>query len=88
MVRALYEHIGKRPKFISIPALPARVIVRGLAAIGISPIEPQHLEIALKDYIFDNGRAKELIGWRPKKDDIQSAISAFNDQIRRMEAGS
>lgn len=88
MVQALYEHIGRRPRFISIPALPARAIVRGLSAIGLSPIEPQHLEIALKDYVFDNGRAKELIGWWPKKDDIQSAISALDDHIRRMKAES
>ncbi|MBN1574789.1 MAG: NAD(P)-dependent oxidoreductase [Deltaproteobacteria bacterium] len=87
MAQALYEHIGRRPKFISIPALPARIVVRGLSAMGLSPIEPQHLEIALKDYVFDNSRAKELIGWRPKKDDIESAKAAFDDHIKRMEVG-
>jgi hypothetical protein len=28
-----------------------------------------------------------LMGWRPKKDDIESAKAAFDDHIRRMEAG-
>jgi nucleoside-diphosphate-sugar epimerase len=78
MTLALYEHAGTRPRFISIPAGIARVAVRGLSAVGLSPIEPQHLEIALHDYIFDNRRAKELIGWRPKKNDIESMMAAFD----------
>jgi dTDP-glucose 4,6-dehydratase len=85
LIQSLYEHAGTKPKFISIPALPARIIVKGLSVIGLSPIEPQHLEIALEDYVFDNRRAKELIGWRPKKDDIESAISAYDEHVKKLE---
>ncbi len=85
MAQALYEHAGTRPRFISIPKLPARLIVRGLSMVGLSPIEPQHLEIALHDYIFDNRRAKELIGWRPKKNDIESAAAAFDEHMGRLK---
>ena len=34
------------------------------------------LEIALRDHVFDNGLAKKLLKWRPRKSDIESAIDA------------
>ena len=42
MAEALYKHAGKPPKFIIINASVARAIVAVLAALHISPIEPQH----------------------------------------------
>jgi nucleoside-diphosphate-sugar epimerase len=81
---ALYAHAGKRPRFISVNATLARTVVRGLSAVGLSPIEPQHLEIALRDYVFDNRHAKEVLGWRPEKSDIESAKAAFDYHTERL----
>lgn len=83
MVEALYRHANRKPKFIVINAGVARVAVRLLSALHISPLEPQHLEIALRDYIFDNTRAKEILGWRPTKDDIQSSIEAYDYLVKQ-----
>jgi nucleoside-diphosphate-sugar epimerase len=83
MAEALYKHAGKPPKFIIINAAVARAIVAVLAALHVSPIEPQHLEIALRDYVFDNSRAKEVLGWKPAKDDIQSSIVAYDYQMKK-----
>lgn len=77
MVKALCNHAGKKEKIISIPAPLARAIVRALSFFGLSPLEPQHLEIALRDYVFDNSRAKKELGWQPTKNDIESAIDAY-----------
>jgi 2-alkyl-3-oxoalkanoate reductase len=77
MTTALFMHAGKKPKKLKIPAGLARFAVRLLSRLGISPLEPQHLEIALKDYVFDIGRAKAL-GWEPLKDDIQSSRDAYD----------
>ncbi|HEY9159954.1 MAG TPA: NAD(P)-dependent oxidoreductase [Desulfomonilia bacterium] len=87
MTTALFRHAGKRPRELNIPAGLARFAVRLLSVLGISPLEPQHLEIALKDYVFDIKRAKAL-GWKPLKDDIQSAKDAYDwlikqEQIKR-----
>ena len=79
---ALYSHAGTRPKFISVPAAVARAAVRTLSFFGVSPLEPQHLEIALRDYVFDNSRAKELLKWKPSKNDIESAIEAYDWHIK------
>jgi dTDP-glucose 4,6-dehydratase len=83
MAEALYKHAGKPPKFIVINACVARAAVALLSALHISPIEPQHLEIALRDYLFDNSLAKGTLGWKPVKDDIQSSIAAYDYQLKR-----
>jgi len=84
MAEALYGHAGKQPKFIIINASVARAIVKLLAALHISPIEPQHLEIALRDYVFDSSLAKKVLGWKPAKDDIQSSIAAYDYQLKKL----
>jgi nucleoside-diphosphate-sugar epimerase len=82
LVEALFEHAGKKPKIISVPAWIARTLVKGLSAIKLSPVEPQHLEIALRDYVFDNTRAKKTLGWKPVKNDIESTIDAYEYHIK------
>lgn len=77
MVKALFNYAGKKEKILSVPAPLARGIVKTLSVFGLSPLEPQHLEIALRDYVFDNSRAKKLLGWHPEKNDIESAIDAY-----------
>ena len=84
MAEALYRHAGKPPKFIVINASVARAAVSMLSALHLSPIEPQHLEIALRDYVFDNSLARETLGWKPVKDDIQSSIAAYDYQLKKL----
>ncbi len=84
MAEALYNHAGKPPNFIIINASLARAIIAVLAALHISPLEPQHLEIALRDYVFDSSLAKKVLGWKPAKDDIQSSIAAYDYQLKKL----
>jgi nucleoside-diphosphate-sugar epimerase len=77
LVSALFAHAGKKEKIIAVPAKLARSLVKGLSHLKLSPLEPQHLEIALRDYVFDNTRAKKVLGWKPAKTDIESAIDAY-----------
>lgn len=80
---ALYEHAGTRARFINVPAGLARAAVKALSRFGLSPIEPQHLEIALRDYVFDNSRARSVLGWRPTRNDTESAIEAYDWHLGR-----
>jgi len=54
-----------------------RFAVKWLSAMKLSPLAPPHLEIALRDHLFDNGLAKRLLGWQPRRTDIESALDAF-----------
>jgi nucleoside-diphosphate-sugar epimerase len=82
MTTELFRHAGKVPRELKIPAGMARFAIRLLSGIGISPLEPQHLEIALKDYVFDIKMAKAL-GWKPSKDDIQTARDTYDWLINK-----
>ncbi len=74
----LYKHAGKVPKVISPSAKTLRFVVKLLNKLHISPIRPQHLEIALRDYMFDNSLAKKTLGWSPTKDDIKSMCDTYD----------
>ncbi|MGV9198245.1 MAG: NAD-dependent epimerase/dehydratase family protein [Promethearchaeia archaeon] len=78
MVTTLYEYAGKTPKFLSLNAGVLRALVKFLNFLHLSPIEPQHLEIALKDYIFDNRKAKKILGWQPTRTDEESACDTYD----------
>jgi len=75
---ALYDHAGKTPRLISLNATLARIAVKGLSVIGLSPVEAHHLEIALRDHVLDNGLAKAVLKWEPRKTDVESAMDAYD----------
>lgn len=75
---ALLNHAGKPVRLTSIPGGIARFMVKVLHPLHLSPVEPQHLEIALRDYIFDASLVKMSLGWAPTKNDVQSAIDTYD----------
>lgn len=77
MLVALYEHAQKIPRFTNLTPGFARFMVKILHKLHLSPVQPQHLEIALRDYVFDTTRAKDILGWKPTKTDIESAIDTY-----------
>lgn len=78
VVKALYDRAGKDPKIRSLNPRLARFLVRVLHKLRLSPVEPQHLEIVLRDYVFDASKAKRVLGWRPKRGDVQSAVDTYD----------
>lgn len=81
---ALFQHAGKVPKFINLNPSLARFLVKLLSIFHLSPVEPQHLEIALRDYVFDTTKAKELLGWTPSKSDIESIRDSYDWYVREV----
>ncbi len=78
LIIGLHEHAGTRPRLLSINPTLARLVVRGLSALRLSPLQPHHLEIALRDHVFDNRLAKRILGWQPQKTDLESAVDAYD----------
>ncbi|MBD3256496.1 MAG: NAD-dependent epimerase/dehydratase family protein [Candidatus Lokiarchaeota archaeon] len=85
VIIALYEHAGRTPKFISIRAGILRALVKFLSFLHVSPIEPQHLEIALKDYTFDTTKVKKILGWKPTRTDSESACDTYDWYVQKVE---
>ncbi|MEX2717338.1 MAG: NAD-dependent epimerase/dehydratase family protein [Candidatus Sigynarchaeota archaeon] len=85
IIVALYEHAGKPVKITSFSPGVARLLVKLLHKLHLSPVEPQHLEIALRDYMFDTTLAKEILGWKPTKTDIESTIDTYDWYVNTLE---
>lgn len=85
MIIALYEHAGKTPRFFALGAGTLRSLVKILNFLHLSPIEPQHLEIALKDYTFDNTKVKNILGWKPTRTDSESACDTYNWYVKTLQ---
>jgi len=85
MIVALYEYAGKTPKFLALGARTLRSLVKILSFLHISPIEPQHLEIALKDYTFDTTKVKNLLGWKPTRTDSESACDTYDWYVESLK---
>ncbi len=74
--RRLRDRLGSRSPIIPVPLALARAAFRLLLAIGRSPLEPEHVEIAFSDYVFDTQRAKRLLVWRPAMDNVDALAAA------------
>ena len=80
-VRALIRHAGTRSPVIKIPAWLLRNAARGLYAVGLSPIVPEHYILADTNFVLDISAAREELGWRPRYDNIEMMCAAYDSYI-------
>lgn len=77
MWRRLRDRVGSRSRVVAVPRPLLHMIGRALLAARRSPVEPEHLPIALGDYLFDIRRARELLAWRPSKDNVAALAETY-----------
>jgi len=77
-VEALFQKTGQEPRLLCLPEKPVKAIIGVWARVGSPPISPQHLELALKDSIFDISRANRVLGWEPAFTDLQSNLDTLD----------
>ncbi len=77
-VDALIAHARSRSRVIPIPAGLLRAAARGLGLVGLSPIVPEHYLLADSTFILDTGRARSVLGWRPRLDNVALMIDAYD----------
>ncbi len=76
MTRRLRQEMGSRSPVTAVPPWLARAVFKLLLVIGRSPLEPEHVEIAFRDYVFDIEKAKRVLGWRPQMDNVRALLAA------------
>ncbi len=76
-VADLAREFGLRP--LTLPAAPARLAARAVAALPLLPPAVEWAEAVSHPAIMDTARAKEQLGWAPRF----SAIEALRDTLRR-----
>ena len=75
--RQLRDRVSSRSLVIPLPRPLLRGLLRTLAAMGRSPLQPEHVSIALADYVFDIRKAKARLGWHPVKSNVDALEETY-----------
>lgn len=76
-LRALAEHLGRRPKIYSLPVGLFKGIMRTFHLLGIAPMEPDHYELADADFVLDIAKARDRLGFRPSKTNLEMIYETY-----------
>jgi nucleoside-diphosphate-sugar epimerase len=85
-VQALIRHAGSGSRVVRIPAGLLRTAARGLNAIGLSPIVPEHYLLADSNFILDITRLREVLGWQPRFSNVELMNDAFDWYVQHGES--
>lgn len=77
-VEALIAHAGSRSRIVTIPAGLLRTAARALHLVGLSPIVPEHYLLADATFVLDTTRARTVLGWQPRYDNVALTIDAYD----------
>lgn len=77
-VRALIEHAGSRSTIVRVPNALLRSAARGLHAIGLSPIVPEHYLLADANFVLDISRARVDLEWQPQQGNVELMNAAYD----------
>lgn len=75
--RRVRDRVGSRSPIIPLPRPLLRQLFRILSAIRCSPLEPEHVPIALADYVLDIRKARERLGWSPVKSNVDALAETY-----------
>jgi nucleoside-diphosphate-sugar epimerase len=77
MVEEIILQVGSTSVLRSIPVPVARLAVAVLHPFGKAPLEPEHLAIAVIDYVFDVAKARQLLGWTPRWGNVDAVMDTY-----------
>lgn len=86
-LKQVTKNVKSKSVVIPLPSYPAKKFFEILYKLKIPLFVPEHYEMLDKNCIVDVSKAKNLLKWRPKKDNIQMMVEAYNwyknnDKIR------
>lgn len=76
--QAIIDRAGTGSKIKHVNATFTKMLFSILAIFKKAPITPPQLKMILSDYVFDISKAKKMLGWKPKKGNIESAIESYD----------
>jgi nucleoside-diphosphate-sugar epimerase len=77
-VDRLIAHAGSPSRVVPLPAGLVRTGARTLGLVGLSPIVPEHYLLADTTFVLDTTRARSLLGWQPRFDDVSLMTEAYD----------
>lgn len=85
-VEALIAHAGSRSRIVSLNPTLMRTAARLLHVVGLSPLVPEHYLLADREFVLDLGRARRLIGWTPRYDNVLMTTEAYDWYVQTWPA--
>lgn len=82
MVEEVIHRVGSTSTVRSIPVPLARVVMSLLRPLGKAPLEPEHLAIAVADYLFDIGKARRMLSWEPRWGNVEAVVDTYRADFR------
>ena len=83
-LEALIERVGSVARLQPVPAAAIRAVLRPLDAIGRSPFNEWHWRSAPESFYFDISRAREELGWEPRRTNADALENAYGHYVRRL----
>lgn len=77
MYKKVIEYAKSRSKIISLPKKPALIALSLLDKLNISPLGVYQYSMLGRSMYADTTKIKKLLGWKPKKTNLQSFIENY-----------
>ena len=77
LVEGVLEQVGSDSSIRGIPVPLARLAMAILRPFGKAPLEPEHLEIAIADYLFDITKARQVLEWQPRWGNVEAMVDTY-----------
>jgi nucleoside-diphosphate-sugar epimerase len=77
-VGALCAHAGSGARPFPVPAAPAKLALRALEAVRLSPLYRWVYGTADKDSYVSTDRLQKVLGWRPRYSNAEALIRAYD----------
>jgi nucleoside-diphosphate-sugar epimerase len=82
-LEALIARVGSKSTLQPLPVWAIRAVLKPLDAIGRSPFNEWHWRSAPESFWFDLSKAREELGWEPKRTNVDALENAYGHYVRR-----
>jgi nucleoside-diphosphate-sugar epimerase len=82
-LEGLIARVGSRARLQPVPVWAIRGVLRPLDAIGRSPFNEWHWRSAPESFYFDISRARDELGWEPRRTNVDALENAYAHYVRR-----
>jgi nucleoside-diphosphate-sugar epimerase len=84
--QAVLDRAGHGRRVVRLPAAPAVLALRALHALGWSPLYEWIYETAGRDSVVSIARARERLGWSPRRSNADALVANFDWYLANRDA--
>jgi nucleoside-diphosphate-sugar epimerase len=77
-LQALVDHARTGSRVRSLPSAPARLGMKALSTVGVTPFAPYHWLLYGESLWFDTSRAADELGWKSTRSNAEMVIEAYD----------